>query len=59
MKAIIKYTEASGHQGQTTYTSPYPITKNDMVVFFGLDQNDILDYSIELLDEENESEFNL
>lgn len=57
MKAIIKYTEASGHQGQTTYTSPYPITKNDMVVFFGLDQNDILDYSIELLDEENESEF--
>lgn len=56
MKAIIKYTEASGHQGQTTYTSPYPITKNDMVVFFGLDQNDILDYSIELFEtEEKES----
>lgn len=58
MKAIIKYTEASGHQGQTTYTSPYPITKQDMVVFFGLDQSDILEYSIELFESEEEIEFN-
>ena len=59
MKAVIKYTERNGHQGQTTYTSPYTITKQDMVVFFGLDQKDILQYSVELFDEtEEKSEFN-
>jgi len=58
MKAVIKYTEANGHQGKTSYTSPYTITKQDMVVFFGLDQSDILEYSIELFESEEEIEFN-
>ncbi len=57
MKAVIKYTEANGHKGQTSYTSPYTITKQDMVVFFGLDQSDILEYSIELFESEEEIEF--
>ena len=57
MKAVIKYTEANGHKGQTSYTSPYTITKQDMVVFFGLDQSDILEYSIELFKSEEEIEF--